>query len=462
MPDSASPVGERHARFLVERLCGLGLQVELVAGNTSGVGVLPLHASSFPSLKGSFTAEQARFYTLGHNRIKVFEPAAFFSLPAIDIARCESRDAIEAALRKAWSEYVGELMEAHRWLKALGATVRTDPRGGQLLVEVADVPGPAVRVRSRRELLVPSAGPLRQVSLPTPESRCYRPAADMEHAIELDTGLQDTMNRAAEQHLRTDRARYRAPAPTLEAPEKNSPRILLVDDDRGVRAAAESALAIRGFHVDAYPDPLRALEALRQQTYDAVLADARMPRMDGLELAMQVRDLPGLARLPVLIFDERPSPASREAAQSLGAVGYVAKPSRWTELAEGLLDLLEGWSQRRYGRYPARLKVEVGDRSASDLDLTYQVGRGGVGLQTRRDVIPGAKERYRIALPGSAGTVNVDVEVVHRLAESGQVTLRLGVRFLRFPDRDEPRWIRLIESLAQRAAREGSASGDDR
>jgi CheY-like chemotaxis protein len=237
---------------------------------------------------------------------------------------------------------------------------------------------------------------------------------------------------------------------------KDVARVLLVDPDRGIRAAAESALTIRGFQVDAYPDPLRALEALRQQNYDAALVDARMPRMDGLELAMQIRDLPGLARLPVLIFDERPSPQSREAAQSLGAVGYVAKPSRWTELAEGLLDLLDGWSQRRYERYAARLRVQLADHPRAAPDLTYQVGRGGMGIQTRRDVIPGARERYRITMPGTFGSVNVEGTVVHRLAEQGHVSLRLGVRFLRFPDRDEARWIRLIDTLALRAMREGS------
>jgi CheY-like chemotaxis protein len=452
MPDPAFPVGHRHARFLVDRLRRLGLDVEFLEDEMAGVGVLPLTSAPFPSLRGSFVSEQARFYTLGHNRIKVFDPLSLFALPALEVGRCESIDELESLLRHAWADHVGELMDAYRWLERLGAPARTDPKGSQLLMDLTDVQGPAVRIRSRRELLIPSAGPLRDVSLENPDERLYRPMAGLEHAMELEGGIQAAMNDLA------SREREVADPPTsptapVGTPSKAEPRILLVDDDRVVRAAAESALALRGFLVDPHPDPLRALEALRNQTYDAVLADARMPRMDGLELAVQIRDLPGLAKLPILIFDERPSPGSKEAAQSLGAVGYVATPSRWTDLAESLLDLLDGWSQRRFERYAVRLKVEVG--AGAIPDLTYQVGRGGMGLKTRRDAMPGTVERYVITLPRGQGTLQVEGTVVHRLAEAGQVTLKLGIRFTRFPDRDEPRWIRLIDLLARQGAEEG-------
>jgi CheY-like chemotaxis protein len=454
MSDPAAPVGHRHARFLVDRLRRLGLEMEFLEDELAGVGVLPLTSAPFPSLRGSFVSEQARFYTLGHNRIKVFDPISLFALPALEIARCESVDDLESLLRHAWADHVGELMDAYRWLERLGAPARTDPQGSQLLMDLTDVQGSAVRIRSRRELLIPSSGSLRDISLEGPEERIYRPIAGLEHAMELEGGIQAAMSDLA------SRERQIADAPTsptspVDTPTKGEPRILLVDDDRGVRAAAESALALRGFLVDPQPDPLRALDALRKQTYDAVLADARMPRMDGLELAVQIRDLPGLAKLPILIFDERPSPDSKEAAQSLGAVGYVATPSRWTDLAESLLDLLDGWSQRRFERYAVRLKVEVGEGAGAAPDLTYQVGRGGMGVKTRRDAMPGTVERYTITLPRGQGTLQAEGTVVHRLAEPGQVTLKLGIRFTRFPDRDEPRWIRLIDLLARRGAQKG-------
>jgi hypothetical protein len=126
------------------------------------------------------------------------------------------------------------------------------------------------------------------------------------------------------------------------------------------------------------------------------------------------------------------------------------KPARWSELAERLVEFLLGWTERRFDRFPVRLKVEaVGERTSTP-DLTYQLGRGGMGLRTRRDISLGVPERYRITLPERAGTIRVDGMPTYRLSEPGQVSLRVGVRFLGFPDQDESRWVGFIERLARR------------
>jgi CheY-like chemotaxis protein len=453
MHESSLTPEQRHARFLANRLERIGIQIEIEEGATSGVGVLPLTPSPFSTLERPLVAEQARFYTLRHNRIKMFDPAPLFALPALDVGFCETIASVESALRRAWAIHLRGLQEAQRWLRSLGATVLTDGAGVQLLMELPDTEGPSVRVRSLREMLLPSSGPMREISLEGLAHRIYRALPGVDDATDLALAIGHEIEQRATQN-RSARTADPVPAPVLqtEVPEPESRRILVVDDERAVRLAVEDALTVRGFRVESCPDPLGGLEALRRETYDAVMIDARMPRMDGLELTATILDLPGIAALPILLLDDRPTATNRSIAQTVGAAGYLAKPAHWEDVAESLLDLLDGWGRRRFERFPLRLKVEIEGHPGLGPTLTDTVGLGGVQVQARRDVLPARTNRYRITLPGSLGAIRVDASLVYRVEEPGQTRVRLGIRFLDFPDKDEPRWIDLISRVARRAA----------
>jgi CheY-like chemotaxis protein len=450
MDESGLSPGEQHARFLQAKLRRLGIEVELEQAATSGVGVLSLSPSPLPTLEKPFTAHQARFYTLGHCRIKLFEPAPLFALQALNVGDCGSLLELEGEVRRAWAAHIRELHEARRWLKRLGVRVRTDRNAVRLLVHLAGIDGPPALVRSARELLLPSGGPLRDVSVGSPAKRIYHPVHGTEHSTELELGIT---------HELEQRGREKAvPNPTpqdeepgrLEFPSPDFRQVLIIDDEQEVRRAAEAALAIRGLRVEALPDPRRGLEALRRRSYDVVVLDTRMPRMDGLELTANILDLPGIAELPVLLLDERPNLSSREIAERVGAAGYLAKPTNWGDLAESVLDLIDGWARRRFDRFPLRLKVEIDGAPAPALHLTQTIGRGGVQIRTTQDVVPGSTNVFRIHLPGALGTVRVEGAVVYRLSHPGGTRIELGIRFLRFAEADESRWIGLIESLARK------------
>ena len=439
----------RHAEFLVERLRAIGVTVDLLEGASVGEGILDLSSSPFETLEVPFVIDNARFYTLGYNRIKLFDPRVFFALSAVDVSRCENLRSLDAVVHRAWTSHMRDIRTARGWLGSLGATVRPADRGTALVLEVEDLKGPPVRVRSRRELLIPSAGPLEKVSLGSPADRMHLPPQDLEDSVDLELGIVHALESAATQAAREPTPEP-TPEPTAAGTIEVEPRILFVDDDRAIRAAAESALTLQGFRVDVRPDPLRGLEALRAGTYDAILIDAQMPRMDGLELAIHIRELPGMAKVPMLLLDDRMRSGYRDAARTVGAAGYVVKPARWSELAERLAEFLLGWTERRFDRFPIRLKVEVEGERTTTPDLAYQVGRGGMGLRTRRDVSLGVPERYRITLPDRSGVIRVDGTPAYRLSEPGQLSLRVGVRFLRFADDDETRWIQFAEELARR------------
>ena len=76
------------------------------------------------------------------------------------------------------------------------------------------------------------------------------------------------------------------PAGPIEA----RPRVLVVDDHPVNREVLVRQLALIGIAADTCEDGIAALAALNERSYDAVLADIHMPRMDGYELTQQLRN----------------------------------------------------------------------------------------------------------------------------------------------------------------------------
>jgi len=66
-------------------------------------------------------------------------------------------------------------------------------------------------------------------------------------------------------------------------------RILVVDDDTGIRQLNTGALIRSGYHVDAAADGAAAWEALSADSYDLMITDHNMPKVSGVELLKQLR-----------------------------------------------------------------------------------------------------------------------------------------------------------------------------
>jgi CheY-like chemotaxis protein len=79
-------------------------------------------------------------------------------------------------------------------------------------------------------------------------------------------------------------------------------RILVVEDEPAIRELLVLVLGDEGHAVLAAPDGQAALAILRRHPVDLVVTDAMMPRLDGPGLIAQMRALPGLGALPVLLM----------------------------------------------------------------------------------------------------------------------------------------------------------------
>jgi DNA-binding response OmpR family regulator len=115
-------------------------------------------------------------------------------------------------------------------------------------------------------------------------------------------------------------------------------RLLLVEDDRALGQGIRVALGVEGYTLDWLQDGVAALHALRTESFDLLLLDLGLPRLDGLDLLQQLRA--EQHDLPVLILTARDGTAERIAGLDAGADDYLVKPFDVEELKARVRALL--------------------------------------------------------------------------------------------------------------------------
>lgn len=115
-------------------------------------------------------------------------------------------------------------------------------------------------------------------------------------------------------------------------------RLLLVEDDRALGQGIRVALGAEGYTLDWLQDGASALHALRSESFDLLLLDLGLPRLDGLDLLQQLRA--AQQDLPVLILTARDGTAERIAGLDAGADDYLVKPFDVDELKARVRALL--------------------------------------------------------------------------------------------------------------------------
>jgi excisionase family DNA binding protein len=104
------------------------------------------------------------------------------------------------------------------------------------------------------------------------------------------------------------------------------PRVLVVDDEASIRDLLAKTLALAEYDVDVAADGRSALERMRLYPYDLLIADLKMPGMDGLAVIREAKRYK--ADLPVIIITGFSTEASAIEAVNLGVAGYLTKPFR--------------------------------------------------------------------------------------------------------------------------------------
>lgn len=212
-------------------------------------------------------------------------------------------------------------------------------------------------------------------------------------------------------------------------------RILVADDEAGIRTVLRDALEQAGHEVETAVDGEEAIGLLERQSFDFIITDLAMPHIDGLELVKAVRES---SSIPILVLTVRQEERQKVRLLDAGADDYMTKPFGVGELLARTRALLRrtnsGAGQQAHFQW-GDIEVEI---------ETRRVRRGGleVHLTPTEFLIltaflkkPGAVWTHRQLLSAVWGTS----------AEVSNDTLRVHVASLRRKleaDPNRPRWIR--------------------
>ena len=103
-------------------------------------------------------------------------------------------------------------------------------------------------------------------------------------------------------------------------------KVLLVEDDPINQLVAVEMLADTGLHIDTADNGMLAVEMARERTYDVILMDMQMPRLDGPGATRQIRRLPGYQAVPILAMTANAYAEDREQCRQAGMNDFLSKP----------------------------------------------------------------------------------------------------------------------------------------
>lgn len=115
-------------------------------------------------------------------------------------------------------------------------------------------------------------------------------------------------------------------APSLAQPEERI-AILVVEDSLTSRALLKNILESAGYEVVTAVDGIEALSILKTRTFDLVVSDVEMPRMNGFDLTAGIRADERLSELPVVLVTALESREDKERGIDVGANAYIVKSS---------------------------------------------------------------------------------------------------------------------------------------
>jgi two-component system chemotaxis response regulator CheY len=110
--------------------------------------------------------------------------------------------------------------------------------------------------------------------------------------------------------------------------------ILAVDDSASMRQMVSFTLKSAGYNVVEAVDGQDAFEKAQGRSFDLVLTDQNMPRMDGLSLTRKLRETAQFKTTPILMLTTESSDQMKQAGRAAGATGWLVKPFDPNKLIE--------------------------------------------------------------------------------------------------------------------------------
>ena len=110
--------------------------------------------------------------------------------------------------------------------------------------------------------------------------------------------------------------------------------ILAIDDSASIRQMVGFTLKSSGYEVVEAVDGMDGLDKAKGKSFNLILTDQNMPRMDGLTLIKSLRALPQYKTVPILMLTTESSDAMKQQGRAAGATGWLVKPFDPQKLVE--------------------------------------------------------------------------------------------------------------------------------
>jgi chemosensory pili system protein ChpA (sensor histidine kinase/response regulator) len=127
----------------------------------------------------------------------------------------------------------------------------------------------------------------------------------------------------------------------VEDTSRSMPLVMVVDDSITMRKVTSRILERNNFKVVVARDGLEAIEKMTEQVPDLVLLDIEMPRMDGYEVAQNMKSDVRLEHVPIMMITSRTGEKHRQRAFDLGVDRYLGKPYQEFELMRQLNEIFK-------------------------------------------------------------------------------------------------------------------------
>lgn len=179
--------------------------------------------------------------------------------------------------------------------------------------------------------------------------------------------------------------------------------ILLVDDDSKLLRVVTMRLESEGYSVTAFGSPKEALAQLTKVNPGLVIADLRMPDLDGLQFLSRLQELrPGL---PVILFSAYGGVSEAVSAAQAGAVDFLTKPLDWNRLLEllhhhliasGSMECANSFGETITTRSPVMLEIlKDAQRVAKTTSAVLITGASGSGKEVLARGLHSASSRNK-------------------------------------------------------------------
>ena len=224
---------------------------------------------------------------------------------------------------------------------------------------------------------------------------------------------------------------------TAQSGESAAKRLLVVDDEEGIRAALGRFLSARGYEVTTADSATSALDILANQRYALALCDVRMPGMTGLELVPKAHETdPDLAIVMLTAVNDAPTATD---ALTHGALDYLMKPIELADLEHAVeralhkRDLLmQQRAVERMIREEVELRTTELEREKAALrDLTVNVAETLINAMEAKDIyLLGHSQRVAELAASIASQLEMSEDAVEQVRIAGRLhdVGKIGIR----------------------------------